>query len=112
MNSKIIELFKKEWCGLFDWEGRKRLTQPLAKWLQTYASSNQTGVIQVLGIQKLKEWCGQTNRRPDHFNTALKKALEELKREGIFTDITFDKVKKKISYVVPGSQVIISEESG
>ena len=99
MNPKIIKLFKKEWCGLFDWEARKCLTQPLAKWLQTYASSNQAGVIQIIGVQKLKVWCGQENRRPDHFNTALEKALEELDKKGIFTDIFFDKKKKKISYV-------------
>jgi len=38
VNPKALSLFQKEQYGLIDWEARKEIKTPLAKWIQTYAS--------------------------------------------------------------------------
>ncbi|MCP3943540.1 MAG: hypothetical protein GY710_18970 [Desulfobacteraceae bacterium] len=78
VNPKAVNLFQKEQYGLIDWEARKEIKIPLAKWLQTYASSNAANLPQIITLKKLKVWCGQENRRPDHFKTTVIKALKEL----------------------------------
>ncbi|MCP3942910.1 MAG: hypothetical protein GY710_15680 [Desulfobacteraceae bacterium] len=86
ISPKILFLFRKQQYGLIDWDKRKAIKKRinLAKWLQTYIASNTKGE-QRIGVEKLKRWCGQKDRRTDHFTTALKEALKELERVEIIS---------------------------
>jgi hypothetical protein len=91
-NPKIIRLFDNQQYGLIDWDKRKKISKRinLTKWMQTYIASNRKGE-QFISVEKLKGWCGHTDRPVRKFKVALKEAMEELKRLKIIKNYTINK---------------------
>jgi hypothetical protein len=85
LDPRIMSLFRQEQYGLIDWEKRKELNIDLAKWLQTFVTSNKKGP-QKISMDKIKKWSGQESQRIDHFKKTLKKAFKELEDLKIIKD--------------------------
>lgn len=101
VNKEAIKLFNNMQFGLIDWEIRKKLKKPLAKWLQTYAASNKKNLTQEVLFSNLKKWCGQGHRRMDHFEKTLGEAVNELKEAGIIVKVNLDTKAKKLTFIMP-----------
>lgn len=97
INKEIRKLFNDKQFGLHDWEVRKQISFDYSKWLFHYIHSNKKGP-QVISLEKIKGWSGQSNRRKDHYRTLVQRALKELEGLGVIADWSISK-KDVLSYV-------------
>ncbi|MEC7118953.1 MAG: replication protein C, IncQ-type [Pseudomonadota bacterium] len=89
MNPEIIKLFGHMEYGLVDMHTRLRIgrKQDMAKWLQNYVATHEEGKTHVISVQLLQLWSGSTGRLRDFQARSLTKALVELERLGLITDV-------------------------
>jgi hypothetical protein len=85
INPKVVKMWANSEYTRIEWDKRLAIKRggDLASWMQLYVRSNSTkGKPHYIGLDKLKNWCGLSNMRLDHFRTAMEKALQELIRVG------------------------------
>lgn len=95
---KTMALFQGKYYGYVDLAKRRALGKrvDLAKWIQSYAASHDAGQHAV-SLENLLRWSGYQGRMRD-FRTALKEALDELRRVGILTSWEFAERKKTVRW--------------
>ena len=91
VGGKIRALFQNQEYAFIDQVKRQQIAHRvgLAKWLQSYAATHETGLHRI-SVENLKKWCGYSSPTRK-FRKALAEALAELERLNILTAVRFYK---------------------
>jgi hypothetical protein len=89
INPRVMRMWANSEYTRVEWEKRLAIKRgcDLASWMQLYVRSNSNSSGQnSISLEKLKEWCGLSKSRVDHFRNSMKQALAELVRIGEIKD--------------------------
>jgi TrfA protein len=91
VSPEVIHMWANSEYTRVEWDKRLAIRHgnDLASWMQLYVRSNATnGKAHHIGLDKLKNWCGLSKMRLDHFRTGMRKSLSELLRIGEVEEAT------------------------
>lgn len=99
IGGKVRALFQNHEYAFVDMAKRKRIDRrvDLAKWLQSYAATHETGLHRI-SVANLKKWCNYKSPMRK-FMEALKEALAELERLEILTAVEFYRDDEMVQWV-------------
>lgn len=105
VGGKVRALFQNREYSFIDLAKRQRLAHriDLAKWLQSYAATHETGMHRI-SVENLKNWCGY-NSPIRKFREALIEALAELERTEILAGVKFYKENTMVQWMRPETAV-------
>ncbi|WP_267872825.1 plasmid replication initiator TrfA [Burkholderia cenocepacia] len=89
MEPEIVALFSDDDYTRLAREQRQRLRYELSKWLHTYYHTHAVPFAH--SVRFLHRQCGSQTKELFHFRANLKKALDELVKEGFLVSWTIDK---------------------
>lgn len=95
---------------LVDWEERKRLTRPLAKWLHSFARSFPESMSSVCRVPEatLMVQCGSTAKRLSSFRETLRDALTHMQEERVIFGY---EIHDGVVYIALKEDAVIVRES-